>query len=88
MQRMHVDIVRIGGFKNKVHELKVMNLNGKTIDLNLRRQKNGDDVRYAIEGWPMFMKENGLHFGDTLHFTFVCSRNLLILSKVDPVNAG
>ncbi|MFS7968729.1 putative transcription factor B3-Domain family [Helianthus anomalus] len=88
MQRMPANIVSIGGFKNKVHELKVMNLNGKTIDTNLRRQKNGDAVRYAIEGWLMFMKENGLHFGDTLHFTFVCSRNLLILSKVDPVNAS
>ncbi|XP_035844106.1 uncharacterized protein LOC110932214 [Helianthus annuus] len=56
--------------------------------MNLRRQKNGDGVRYAIEAWPMFMKENGLRFGDTLHFTFVSSGNLLILSHVDGVNAA
>ncbi|MFS7986026.1 putative transcription factor B3-Domain family [Helianthus anomalus] len=61
--RMPADIVRIGGFKNKVHQLKVMNMKGKTIDMNLKRQKNGDAVRYAIEGWPTFMKDNGLHSG-------------------------
>ncbi|MFS7952380.1 putative transcription factor B3-Domain family [Helianthus anomalus] len=88
MQRMPADVVRIGGFKNKVHELKVKNMNGKTINMNLRRQKNGDAVRYAIEGWPMFMKENGLRLGDKMHFKFVSSGNLLILSDVDEVTAG
>ncbi|XP_022032756.1 B3 domain-containing protein At4g34400-like [Helianthus annuus] len=86
--RMPANVVRFAGFRNKVHELKVTNMNGKTIDMNLRHQKNGDGVRYAIEAWPMFMKENGLRFGDTLHFTFVSSGNLLILSHVDGVNAG
>ncbi|MFS7976785.1 putative transcription factor B3-Domain family [Helianthus anomalus] len=88
IQRMHANVVRFSGFRNKVHELKVINMNGKTIDMNLRRQKNGDTVRYAIEGWPMFMKDNGLRLGDTLHFTFVRAGNLLILSHVDGVNAG
>ncbi|MFS8035028.1 putative transcription factor B3-Domain family [Helianthus anomalus] len=88
MQRMPVDDVRFVGFRNKVLELKVTNMNGKTIDMNLRRQKNGDGVRYAIEGWPLFMKENGLRLGDTMHFTFISSGNLLILSHVDGVNAG
>ncbi|MFS7945513.1 putative transcription factor B3-Domain family [Helianthus anomalus] len=88
MQRMPANVVRFAGFKNKVHELKVTNMNGKTIDMNLRRQKNGDGVRYAIEGWSMFMKENGLRFGDTLHFTFVSSGNILILSHVVGVIAG
>ncbi|MFS7935925.1 putative transcription factor B3-Domain family [Helianthus anomalus] len=88
MQRMPANVVRFAGFRNKVHELKVINMNGKTIDMNLRRQKNGDRVRYAIEGWPMFMRENGINLGDTMHFTFVTSGNLLILSHVDGVNAG
>ncbi|MFS8003295.1 putative transcription factor B3-Domain family [Helianthus anomalus] len=85
---MPADVVRNVGFKNKVHELRVTNMNGKTIDMNLRRQKNGDGVRYAIEGWPMFMQQNGIRFGDTLHFRFVCSENALILSQVDAVNEG
>ncbi|KAJ0925815.1 putative transcription factor B3-Domain family [Helianthus annuus] len=88
MQRMLANVVRFAGFRNKVHELNVTNMNGKTIDMNLRRQKNGDGVRYAIEGWPMFMKENCLRLGDTMHFTYVSSGNLLILSQVDGVNAG
>ncbi|MFS7963001.1 putative transcription factor B3-Domain family [Helianthus anomalus] len=88
MQRMPANVVRFVGFRNKVHKLKVINMNGKTIDMNLRRQKNGDAVRYAIEGWPMFMKDNGLRLGDTLHFTFVSAGNLLIFSHVDGVNAG
>ncbi|XP_022032302.1 B3 domain-containing protein At4g34400-like [Helianthus annuus] len=86
--RMLANVVRFAGFRNKVHELNVTNMNGKTIDMNLRRQKNGDGVRYAIEGWPMFMKENGLRLGDTMHFTYISSGNLLILSQVDGVNAG
>ncbi|MFS7932737.1 putative transcription factor B3-Domain family [Helianthus anomalus] len=86
--RMPANVVRFAGFRNKVHELKMKNMNGKTIDMNLRRQKNGDRVRYAIEGWPMFMRENGLRLGDTTHFTFVTSGNLLILSYVDGVNTG
>ncbi|KAJ0601664.1 putative transcription factor B3-Domain family [Helianthus annuus] len=73
--------------KNKVHVLKVRNMKGKTIDMNVRRQKNGDDVRYAIEGWPMFMKENGLRLGDKMHFKFISTGNLLILSDVDEVTA-
>ncbi|MFS7935402.1 putative transcription factor B3-Domain family [Helianthus anomalus] len=88
MQRMPTDVVRIVGFKNKVHELKVTNKTGKTIDMNLRRQKNGDGVRYSIEGWPMFMQQNGIRFGETLHFGFVCSGNVMILSQVDAVNEG
>ena len=87
MQRMPANVVRVGGLKNKVHVLKVRNMKGKTVDMNVRRQKKGNVVRYAIEGWPMFMKENGLCLGDRLHFTFVSSSNLLILSNVDGVNA-
>ncbi|MFS8020273.1 putative transcription factor B3-Domain family [Helianthus anomalus] len=83
MQRMSANVVRIVGFKNKVYELKVTNMNGKTIDMNLKRQKNGDGVRCAIEGWPMFMQENGIRVGDTLHFRFLCEGNVLILSQVD-----
>ena len=88
MQRLPANVVRVGGLKNKVHVLKVRNMKGKTVDMNVRRQKNGDDVRYAIEGWPMFMKENGLRLGDKMHFKFISTGNLLILSDVDQVNAG
>ncbi|MFS7902499.1 putative transcription factor B3-Domain family [Helianthus anomalus] len=87
MQRMPINVVRFAGFRNKVHELKVLNLNGKTINMNLRRQKHGDDVRYAIEGWPKFMKDNGLRLGDKLHFTYESAGNLMILTHVDGVNA-
>ncbi|MFS8017038.1 putative transcription factor B3-Domain family [Helianthus anomalus] len=88
MQRMPANVVRIAGFKNKVYVLEVTNLNGKTVDMNLRRQNNGNGVRYAIEGWPMFMQENGIRSGDTLHFRFLCEGNALILSQVDAVNEG
>ncbi|KAJ0609072.1 putative transcription factor B3-Domain family [Helianthus annuus] len=84
--RMPANVVRAAGFRNKSHKLNVRNMKGKTIKMNVRRQKNGNAVRYAIEGWPMFMKENGLCLGDRLHFTFVSSSNLLILSNVDGVN--
>ncbi|KAJ0724048.1 putative transcription factor B3-Domain family [Helianthus annuus] len=85
--RMPANVVRAAGFRNKCHELNVRNMNGKTMKMNVRRQKNGNAVRYAIEGWPMFMKENGLSLGETLHFTFLSSTNLLILAHVDGVNA-
>ncbi|KAJ0585429.1 hypothetical protein HanHA89_Chr05g0200251 [Helianthus annuus] len=53
--RMPANVVRFAVFKNKVHELKVTNMNGKTIDMNLRRQKNGDGVRKSPDlitrGW-------------------------------------
>ncbi|MFS7900253.1 putative transcription factor B3-Domain family [Helianthus anomalus] len=87
MQRMPVNVVRFAGFKNKVHELQVINLNGETITMNLRRQKNGDDVRFAIEGWPKFMKDNGLRLGDKLHFTFESAGNVMVLTNVESVNA-
>ncbi|KAJ0946966.1 putative transcription factor B3-Domain family [Helianthus annuus] len=80
--RLPVEVANRAGFKKKRHSLNVQNLEGEVVVYTAKIEKNGTAKRYSVENWQKFMDDNNLIDGMMLDFTFVTSKNTIILKIV------
>ncbi|MFS8011598.1 putative transcription factor B3-Domain family [Helianthus anomalus] len=80
--RLPVEVANRAGFKKKRHSLNVQNLEGEVVVYTAKIEKNGTANRYSVENWQKFMDDNKLIDGMMLDFTFVTSKNTIILKTV------
>ncbi|MFS7947566.1 hypothetical protein Hanom_Chr06g00549751 [Helianthus anomalus] len=85
MQRLPVEVANRAGFTQKIHSLKVQNLEGHVVVYKVKTETNGGAKRYSVENWCKFMGDN-LIDGVMLDFTFVTSSKTIILKTSDPVS--
>ncbi|KAJ0879313.1 putative transcription factor B3-Domain family [Helianthus annuus] len=79
--RLPVEVANRAGFTKKKHSLKVQNLEGHVV-YTAKTEKIGCAKRYSVDNWQKFMADNNLINGVMLDFTFVTSKNTIILRKV------
>ncbi|MFS8026176.1 putative DNA-binding pseudobarrel domain superfamily [Helianthus anomalus] len=81
-KRLPVEVANRAGFKKKRHSLKVQNLEGNVVVYIAKTEKNGSANRYSVENWQKFMDDNNFIDGMMLDFTFLTSKNTIILKNV------
>lgn len=79
LQRFPIPFARDCDFQN-VDILRVEGVNGKTVFRELRSERSGSQIRYAITEWKSTMEKLGLKNDMTYHIMYFQRQGRLVFS--------